>query len=81
MSIAEPVSWRGETDVLAAAADGERQLVVGHHHLDPAFLLVDDDARDRGRLQAVDDEGGEVLAPGDDVDLLALQLLDDGLDA
>src|SRR6185295_10344119 len=29
----------------------------------------------------VDDEGGEILGPGNDVDLLALQFLDDGLDA
>src|SRR5690606_32585785 len=52
----------------------------GDDHLDPALLLVDDDAADRRRLQRVDDEGGKVLAPGDDVDLLALQLLHDGLD-
>src|SRR5687768_16213312 len=72
---------RGEPDVLAAAADGEAELVVGHDHLDPALLLVDDDAADRRRLERVDDEGGEILGPGDDVDLLALHLLDDRLDA
>ena len=72
---------RGEADILAAAADGQRQLVVGHHHLDPAFLLVDDDAADGRGLERVDDEGRGVLAPRDDVDLLALKLLDDRLDA
>ena len=71
----------GEADVLAAAADGQAQLVIGDDHFDAAFLLVDDDAADGRRLEAVDDEGGEVLGPRDDVDLLALQLLDDRLDA
>ena len=36
---------------------------------------------DGRRLERVDDEGGEILGPGDDVDLLALQLLDHRLDA
>ena len=71
----------GEPHVLAAAADGEAQLVVGDDDFDPALFLVDDDAADGRRLERVDDEGREVLRPGDDVDLLALQLLDDGLDA
>src|SRR6185295_15035296 len=71
----------GEADVLAAAADGEAQLVVGDDDLDAAFLLVDDDSADGRRLQRVDDEGREVLRPGDDIDLLALQLLHHGLDA
>ena len=71
----------GEADVLAAAADGEAQLVVGNDDLDPALFLVDDDAADGRRLERVDDEGREVLRPRDDVDLLALELLDHGLDA
>ena len=74
-------SVAGEADVLAAASDRQAELVVGHdhHHFDPLFL-VDHDAADR-RLKRVDDEGRGVLAPRDDVDLLALQLLDDRLDA
>ncbi len=31
-----PVELAGETDILAAAADRQRQLIVGHHHLDAA---------------------------------------------
>ena len=72
---------RGEAHVLAAAADGERQLLVGNHHLDALGILVEDDLGDLGRLQRVDDEGGGVLRPRDDVDLLALQLVDHRLDA
>jgi hypothetical protein len=71
----------GEPHVLAAAADGQRQLIVGHHHFDAAFLLVDHDAADGRGLERVDDEGRGVLAPGDDVDLLALQFLHHRLDA
>src|SRR6185312_14942972 len=40
-----------------------------------------DHAADGRRLQAVDDEGREILRPRDDVDLLALKLLDDRLHA
>src|SRR4029079_5780712 len=69
-----------EANILPAAADREAELIVRNDDLDPALLLVDDDAADGGRLERVDDEGGEVLAPRDDVDLLALELLDDGLD-
>src|SRR6185312_8105894 len=36
---------------------------------------------DLGRSQRIDDEGGGIAGPGDDVDLLALQLADHGLDA
>ena len=32
---------RGEAHVLAAAADGERELVVGHHHFDAVRILVE----------------------------------------
>jgi len=78
MSICEPA---GEAHVLTATADRQRKLVVGHHHLDTAFLLVDDNAADRRGLKRVDDEGRGVLAPGNDVDLLALKLLHHGSDA
>src|SRR4029453_3857705 len=72
---------RGEADVLPAAADRQAELVVGHDYLDPALFLVDHDAADGRRLERVDDEGRRVLAPRDDVDLLALQFLDDRLAA
>ena len=44
---------RGEADVLAAAADRQAELVVGHHHFDPALFLVDHDAADGRRLSAL----------------------------
>src|SRR5262249_44436156 len=74
---------RGQPDVLAAPADRKRQLVVGvgHHDLDPFAVLVDHDLGDLGRCQRVDDKGRDVGRPGNDVDLLALQLVDDGLHA
>src|SRR5690606_18786427 len=72
---------RGEAHVLAAPADRQRQLFVGHHHLDLAALFVDHDLRDFGRLKGVHEEGCLILVPRDDVDLFALQLVDDRLHA
>ena len=50
---------RREPHVLAAAADGQRQLVVGNHDFDALGVLVEHDLGDFGRLQRVDDEGRE----------------------
>src|SRR3546814_20520833 len=50
---------RGETNILAAAADGEAELIVGNNHFDPVLLLVDDDAGDRRRLKRVDYRSAE----------------------
>ena len=72
---------RGEADVLAAAADRERELVLRHDDLDPVGILVEDDLGHLGRRQGVDDELGVLRLPLDDVDLLALQFADDGLHA
>jgi hypothetical protein len=44
-------------------------------------VLIEHHLGDFGRLQRVDHEGRFVRRPGDDVDLLALQLLHHGLDA
>ena len=71
----------GETDVLAAAANGQRQLLVGHDNLHAAGFLVDHHLRHLGRRQRVHHEGGGLRRPGNDVDLLALQLLHHGLHA
>src|SRR5918993_537804 len=71
----------GESHVLAAATDREAELVVRDDDLDPVFLLVDDNAGHGRRLERIDREGREIIAPGDDVDLLALKLLDDRLHA
>src|SRR6266851_4920483 len=69
----------GELDVLAAAADGEAQLIVGHDDLGLVLLLVHQHLADLGRGQRIDDEVRGIVRPRDDVDLLALQLLHDGL--
>ena len=65
---------RGQAHVLAAAADGERQLLVGHHDFDALGLFVEHDLGDFGGRQRIDDEGRGILRPRDDVDLLALEL-------
>src|SRR5581483_10695130 len=72
-----------EAYVLAAAADRQRELVigVGHHDLDALAVFVDDDLGDFRRRQRVDHEGRDVGRPGNDVDLLALQFVDHGLHA
>ena len=55
-------------------ADGERELFVRDDDFNAALVLVHDDFRHLGRSQGVDDEGGLVRIPRNDVDLLALQL-------
>ena len=72
---------RGQAHVLAAAADGQRQLALGHHDLDAVGIFVEHDLGHLGRRQRVDDEARRIRVPLDDVDLLALQLVDDGLHA
>src|SRR5690606_8575342 len=64
-----------QANVLAAAANRKAELVVGHDNLDPPLFFIEHHAADGCRLERVDDEGGRILAPRDDVDLLALQLL------
>ncbi len=71
----------GEAHVLAAPADGERKLRLRHHDLDAVAVLVEHDLGDFGGRQRVDDEARRFRVPLDDVDLLALQFVDDGLHA
>ncbi len=72
---------RGETHILSAAADGERQLLVGHDHFDAMRVFVEHDLGDFRRRQRVDDEGRGLARPRNDVDALALQFLHDRLHA
>ena len=44
---------RGEADVLAAPADGERELLVGHHDVDALLVLVEHHLGDFGRRSAL----------------------------
>ncbi len=52
---------RGETDILAAAADGQRELLVGNDDFDALRFLVENDLGHFGRLQGIDDEGRCIL--------------------
>src|SRR5471030_574102 len=65
----------GQAHVLSTAADGERELVVGDDDLHRLVLVVEEHARDLGGLERVADEAGSIFVPGNDVDLLAAQLL------
>ena len=73
---------RGEAHVLALAADGERELLVRDDELHAAVGLVDDDLvapRPAGWRRMTKRAGSR--SNGHDVDLLAAQLLHDGLHA
>ena len=71
---------RGEAHVLAAPADRDVLLLIGDNDLDALRVRVQHHLADLSRGQRVDDEGGRVGRPRDDVDLLAAQLLDHRLD-
>ena len=83
MSILAADQLGGEAHVLAALADGERQLLVLDDDVEVRHLAVvgDRDAGDLGRRQRALGEGHQVVAVLDDVDLLAAQLADDRLHA
>ena len=70
-----------EPDVLPAPADGKRELLIRHHHLDTLRFLVEHDLGHLGRRERVDDERRRIGRPLNDVDLLALELADDRLHA
>ena len=72
---------RREAHVLALAADGERELLVRDDELHAPVGLVDDDLVHLGRLDRRADEARRIAVVRDDVDLLAAQLLHDGLHA
>src|SRR5262249_47511859 len=72
---------RREPHVLALLADRERELVVGDDQLHAVALGVDDHALHLGGCDRVAHEASRVVIVRDDVDLLAAQLLHDGLHA
>ena len=76
-----PGQLRGESDVLSATADRKTKLFIGHDHLDAVGLFVEHHLGDLGGRQTIDDKGGGIPRPLDDVDLLALQLADHRLHA
>ena len=71
----------GQFDVLPLAADGQGELIVGADHFQGLFLIVHGDPGDHGRGQGVLRIHGDVRGPDNDVDALALELLDHVLDA
>ena len=72
---------RGQADVLAASADGQRELVFIDQDDRPAQQGAEDDLVDLSRLEGVGNQHLERLVPADDVDFLAAQFVDDVLDA
>ena len=53
---------RRQPHVLAAPADGQRKLLIGHHHFDALALFVEHHLGDFGGRQRVDDESRDVHA-------------------
>src|SRR5271155_611038 len=65
----------GKADVLAAAADGHGQVFLVDHDVHRVLLLVDDDARNLGRRQGIDDELGRIVGIENDIAALAGQFV------
>ena len=72
---------RGQFDVLALAADGRSQLIIGNDDFEKVLGLVHNDAGDDSRSHGVLRVGFDVRAPDHDVDALTVQFLHDVLDA
>ena len=71
---------RRKAHILTAAANGEAQLLIGHHHFNPLHILVEHHFGHLGRRQSIDDKGGRITRPRNYIDLFALQFIDHGLD-
>src|SRR3954451_13743233 len=68
-----------EPYILSAPPDGKRELLVGHDDFHALTILIEHNFGDLGGRERVHHEVGGIGCPRDDVDLLALQLIDDGL--
>src|SRR5215210_4394219 len=68
----------GEAGVLALAADGQRELVVGYDHLGLLLVLVQVDLAHARRTQGLCYKARRLGVPLDDVYLLVPELGDDG---
>ena len=66
--------------VLSALAYGQGELVVRHYDFDRVIALVDDRLGDLRRIERARHENRWVQVPRDNVDLLARQFANDGLD-
>ena len=78
---APPGQTGGQAGVLPVASDGQGHLVFGDDHIGGSFGLVDFNGSDIGGAQGAGDEGGGIGIPLNDVDLFALEFVDDALDA
>ena len=73
----DPVAGQAccEAGVLPLLADRKRKLAVGDDDDRLHLLIVEYHLSNLGRAQCLGDEVGGVLTPGNDVDLLAAQLV------
>ena len=67
----------GEARVLAALADGERELVFVYKNLDTFVGLIDFEVFDFRRLEGFDDKSVDVRTPVDDVHFFVVQFTHD----
>ena len=81
MSMSQPVAGRQAARSWPRPPVSERELLIRHHDLHPLAFLVEHDLGDLRRGQRIDDEVGRVGCPRNDVDLLALELIDHRLHA
>ena len=70
-----PGELGGEPDVLAEPADRDREVLLVDDDVHAVLFLVDDDRRDLGGRERVDDELRRVFREQDDVDALAGELV------
>src|SRR5579863_170543 len=76
-----PEKLSRQTHVLPLLANGERELRIVNDYFHVFLGRIDDrDTADLGRTQSMRREGHRVVGELDDIDLLAPQLADDGLD-
>ena len=64
---------------MAASADGKRKLFIGNYHLNTIGLFIQNNLGNFRRRQRINDKGGVVRRPLDDVDLFPLKFANNGL--
>ncbi len=72
-----------QAGILSITADGKTELILANHHGGSAiaFHLGKVDTTHTGRADGLGNINNGILIPLDDIDLLVVQFLDDGLDA
>ena len=78
---APPGEAGGQAGVLPIASDSQGHLGFRHHYVGGSFLRIQFHAADIGGAQGAGDEGAGVGVPFDDINLFALEFVDDALDA